>query len=184
MQDLLLARSDVKLVRWPFEAARRDQYRRAGVPCLLVVEAGAKPPVCTDPCEDWVRAPISKVDLEARLAALEATARSLRLPQVDPSGMIRCGSRSVTLSPSETDLLTLLVDNYGSLTTREELGECISDRSEAARRNALHLHIMRIRRRIRPLGLVIRTVWGRGYLLEAASEFGEDMPGDVALRAS
>ncbi len=39
-------------------------------------------------------------------------------------------------------------------------------------RNALDVHVLRMRRRLAPLGLVIRTVRSRGYLLEA-SEFGQ-----------
>jgi DNA-binding response OmpR family regulator len=32
--------------------------------------------------------------------------------------------------------------------------------------NALRVHVARLRKRIRPLGLVVRTVHGRGYVLE------------------
>ncbi|MEJ7719654.1 MAG: helix-turn-helix domain-containing protein [Ilumatobacteraceae bacterium] len=35
-------------------------------------------------------------------------------------------------------------------------------------RNALDVHVLRLRRRITPTGLAIRTVRGRGYLLERA----------------
>ncbi|HEX2272971.1 MAG TPA: helix-turn-helix domain-containing protein, partial [Acidimicrobiales bacterium] len=37
---------------------------------------------------------------------------------------------------------------------------------QAPGRNALDVHILRLRRRLRPLGLAIRTVRSRGYLLE------------------
>lgn len=167
MDDLSVGPLEVKLVRWPIDTERRNRYRAAGVPRLLVVEAGARPPVSSDLCEDWVRAPVSRDDLRARIAALKAKAESMRAPQVDPSGVLRCGLRSVSLSPAETDLLTVLVDCFGELASKELLGSCLTDRSEHSRRNALHLHISRIRRRIQPLGLAIRTVWGRGYLLES-----------------
>jgi DNA-binding response OmpR family regulator len=36
-------------------------------------------------------------------------------------------------------------------------------------RNALDVHVLRLRRRIAPLGLEIRTVRARGYLLQAAA---------------
>ena len=39
-------------------------------------------------------------------------------------------------------------------------------------RNALDVHVLRLRRRIAPLGLEIRTVRARGYLLQAASANG------------
>jgi two-component system, OmpR family, response regulator len=34
-------------------------------------------------------------------------------------------------------------------------------------RNALDVHVLRLRRRIAPLGLEIRTVRSRGYLMQA-----------------
>jgi DNA-binding response OmpR family regulator len=34
-------------------------------------------------------------------------------------------------------------------------------------RNALDVHVLRLRRRIAPVGLAIKTVRSRGYLLEA-----------------
>lgn len=37
------------------------------------------------------------------------------------------------------------------------------------RRNALDVHVLRLRRRIAPVGLAIRTVRSRGYLLEIAT---------------
>jgi len=159
---------DVRLVRWPAEADRLNDYRRQGVPRLLVVEAGACPPLCADVVEDWVRTPVSQVDLQARLATLRARRTWLRMPRLDPTGVLRMGDRSVALSPTETELLTELITRFGSMTPTCVLGGRLPEQSPESRRNALHLHIMRIRRRIEPLGLHIRTVWRRGYLLELA----------------
>jgi DNA-binding response OmpR family regulator len=155
-------------VRWPAEADRLGDYRRQGVARLLVVEAGARPPVCADVVEDWVRTPVSQVDLQTRIATLRARRCQLRMPQLDPAGVLRMGDRSVTLSPTETELLTELIARFGSMTPTCVLSERLPEQPADSRRNALHLHVMRIRRRIRPLGLHIQTVWRRGYLLEAA----------------
>jgi DNA-binding winged helix-turn-helix (wHTH) protein len=160
-------RGEVKLVRWPVESARRDRYRALGILRLLVVEGGVPAPVSSDVREDWVRAPVTDEDLKARVASLRAKAEAHRLPHVDPNGVLRYAGRSITISRTETDLLECLVRQFGVLVTREMLRDCLPDRPGGASRNALDLHIMRVRRRIRPIGLVIRTVWGRGYLLEA-----------------
>jgi DNA-binding winged helix-turn-helix (wHTH) protein len=133
----------------------------------LVVEGGAPAPICTDIREDWVRAPITDADLRVRVATLQAKAEAYRLPQVDPYGILRFGDRSISVSPSETDLLECLIRQFGSVVARETLQDCLPDRPGGVSRNALDLHIMRLRRRIRPLGLVIRTLRGRGYLLDA-----------------
>jgi DNA-binding winged helix-turn-helix (wHTH) protein len=133
---------------------------------LLVVEGGVPAPVCSDIREDWVRTPVSDDDLRARIAALRARADAHRLPHVDPHGMLRFGGRSTTVSRTETDLLECLVRQFGTLVPRATLRECLPERPGGVSRNALDLHIMRVRRRIQPLGLAIRTVWGRGYVLE------------------
>lgn len=87
--------------------------------------------------------------------------------------MLRVGGRSVPLSPTETALLDELTRNFGELTAKEDLADRLPPCAGTPRPNALHLHITRIRRRIEPLGLSIRTVRGRGYVLER----GEDRTG-------
>lgn len=159
---------DVKFVRWPAESTRREQYRLLGVLRLLVIEGGAQAPVCSDVREDWVRAPITRDDLQARIAALRARSDVHLRPQVDPHGVLRYRGRSITVSPTATDLLDRLIRDFGVLVGREELRECLPERDGDSSRNALDLHIMRVRKRIRPVGLAIRTVWGRGYLLESS----------------
>jgi DNA-binding response OmpR family regulator len=155
-----------------------------GVLRLLVVEGGVPAPICSDICEDWVRAPITDADLRARMATLAAKASAYRLPQIDPFGILRFSGQSICVSPTETELLECLIHQFGALVPREELHDCLPERaSESGRnclperasesgRNALDLHIMRLRRRIRPLGLVIQTIRGRGYMLQVATRAG------------
>ena len=156
---------DVKLVRWPAEQQLRERLQLMGIPRILVIEGGCNPPTCRDTKEDWVRAPVSRADLEARMATLRTRTRVDRVPEVDPIGVVRFLSKSTAVSPTEADLLECLSRRFGEVVSRDDLAECLPERN-GSRRNALDLHIMRMRRRIRPLGLVIRTVWGQGYLLE------------------
>ena len=46
---------------------------------------------------------------------------------------------------------------------------------EAPLRNALDVHISRVRRRVAEVGLHIRTVRGRGYLMDAPSDSGQQL---------
>lgn len=162
---LLEGEQDVKLVRWPAEFEKREKYHELGVLRLLVVEGGAQAPICTDIREDWIRAPITHSDLIARMQALRAKTVDHCSPRVDRGGIIHYGAQSAAVSPTEADLLELLTFNFGVLVPRETLRDRLSIQPGAASRNALDLHIMRIRRRIAPLGLVIQTAWGRGYVL-------------------
>lgn len=159
------AESDVRILSWPNEAELRDHYRALGVPRLLIVDPTASAPVSTDIWEDWVRPPIRQSDLEARVAALRSRAAALRVPQLDSAGILRLGSQSVPLSPIQADLARMLLDNFGKLVPRVKLDDLLSSRATNASRNMLDLHIMRLRRRIRPLRLVIHTARARGYLL-------------------
>ncbi|MDX3659647.1 winged helix-turn-helix domain-containing protein [Streptomyces sp. ID05-26A] len=125
-----------------------------------------RPPVSSDPTEDWVRPPISKDDLEARVKALQSRFDSRRVPMLDSSGTLSFGSQFVTISTTQTELMTLLVDKFREVVYRNEFTHCLALRAPTTR-NSLDLHIMRLRRRLVPIDLSIRTVWGRGYMLEA-----------------
>ncbi|GHH85166.1 hypothetical protein GCM10018793_52100 [Streptomyces sulfonofaciens] len=161
----------MKFVRWPAQANLRNHCKREGIPCLLVVEGGAEPPLCSDPREDWVRAPISRADLEARVAALRHRARSRRTPVLDSSGTLYFDAQWVTISTTQTELMELFVERFEAVVPRHELRQRLARSAlNSPTRNSLDLHIMRLRRRLVPVNLAIRTAWGRGYLLEPFSE--------------
>lgn len=158
--------SDVMFVRWPAQTDLRNRCRRDGVPRLLVVEAGARPPVCNDPFEDWVRAPISRDDLDARVRALQNRLNSRQIPTLDSAGTLTFGSHSITISNVQAELMELLIEHFREVVYRHELSQRLAERVHKPTRNSLDLHIMRLRRRLSPTDLVIRTAWGRGYSLE------------------
>ncbi|MDT0611487.1 winged helix-turn-helix domain-containing protein [Streptomyces lancefieldiae] len=139
------------------------------MPRLLVVEAGARPPVCNDPFEDWVRAPISRDDLDARVRALQNRLDSRQIPTLDSAGTLTFGSHSITVSSVQTELMELLIEHFGEVVYRHELSQRLAERVQRPTRNSLDLHIMRLRRRLTPTDLVIRTAWGRGYALDIES---------------
>jgi Transcriptional regulatory protein, C terminal len=165
--SLASARVDVVLLRWPAEAPRRTDLARQGRPRLLLVEGEDRPPEASDCLEDWVRVPASELDLRIRLSGLKARAdlHSARLPFLDDDGVLRHGSGWVPLPPVESRLTEALLERYGAVVSREHLAHAGWPEG-APGRNALDVHVLRLRRRINPLGLVIRTVRSRGYLLE------------------
>nr|AGS49552.1 OmpR family regulator [uncultured bacterium esnapd9] len=135
---------------------------------MLVVEGGARPPVSIDPVEDWVRPPVSRDDLEARVKALQNRFNSRRLPTLDSAGTLTFGRHSITISTTQAELMQLLIERFGKVVYRNEFVHCLATRMPTLNRNSLDLHIMRLRRRLLPIDLSIRTVWGRGYMLENA----------------
>jgi len=165
---------DVALVRWPVEAVRRDELRQEGRPRLLLLEDDVAPPQAgPDDLEDWIRVPAGDVDLRARVEGLQrrSEARVDPAPALDDDGVLRLGDRWVSLPPVEARLTAALLDRYGAVVSRDALARA-GWPAGAPGRNALDVHMLRLRRRLSPLALAIRTVRSRGYLLErvAAAE--------------
>jgi DNA-binding response OmpR family regulator len=160
----------VELVRWPAEQERLNQMREEGTARLVLVAEGATPPLTTDVLEDWVRLPAMEEDIESRLRVLDDRARARRAgtaPELDENGLLHFGGRWVSLPPVEMRLIAAMLDRYRAVVSREALSRAGWPDS-APGRNVLDVHIVRLRRRVADLGLVIRTVRSRGYLLEEA----------------
>jgi hypothetical protein len=158
---------DVVLLRWPEENARLERLRANGTPRLLLVGEELVPPTSIDPLEDWIRLPAAEDDLRARVATLAARAgKTLAAPSVDVDGLLRYRGRWVTLSPVERALAAALVERFGAVVGRDTLVRRAWPGGSPTR-NALDVHMLRLRRRIGELGLEVRTVRARGYLLQA-----------------
>jgi hypothetical protein len=162
--------TDVIFVRWPAQIDLRSRCRKEKIPRLLVVEGGAEPPVSTDPVEDWVRPPISRDDLDARVRALQNRFDSSRVPALDPAGTLTFGTHSIVISTTQAELMKLLIERFGEVVYRNEFVHRLDTHTSTLSRNSLDLHIMRLRRRLVRIDLSIRTVWGRGYMLQTCQE--------------
>ena len=159
---------DVVLVRWPEEDARLRQLRDTGSPRLLLLNGESEPPDSADCLEDWIRLPADDRDVRARVAALSSRAAiDQTAPEVDGDGLLRFRGRWVALSPVESALAITLVDRFGAVVGRETLARRAWPDGTPTR-NALDVHMLRLRRRIAQLGVEVRTVRSRGYLMQAA----------------
>ena len=157
---------DVVLLRWPLEHDRRNELHRAGQPLLLLVENGTAPPVAASELEDWIRVPAQEADLQARVEGLRARAsRGAAAPELDLDGVLRLDGGWVALPPVEARLTGALLGRFGAVVSRDSLAKA-GWPDGAPGRNALDVHMLRLRRRVAPLALAIRTVRSRGYLLE------------------
>jgi hypothetical protein len=162
---------DVVLVRWPAEAERRGRLQEAGTPRLLLVEEGHPPPHPDDCLEDWVRVPADDGDVRARMEglALRVGLHVTDAPDLDRDGVLRFADGWVSLPPVEARLTSALVERFGAVVGRDALAKAGWPEG-APGRNALDVHVLRLRRRLHPVGLSIKTVRSRGYLMEAASD--------------
>jgi DNA-binding winged helix-turn-helix (wHTH) protein len=170
---------NLAVVPWPAEAHRRDALAAEGSPRLLVLAEGTDPPPLLDCLEDWVHAPVDEAEMHARLEALRLRVRCHRLvvPELDEEGFLRFGSRHVYLPPVEARLAAALVDRFGRVVGAATLMRA-GWPGEPASRGKLDVRIHRLRRRLVPVGLVVKTVRQRGWLL-ATEGFHEDLHEDL-----
>ena len=162
------------VLRWPADQKRRRELAELGVPRLFLVNTDAAPPVCDDPLEDWVRLPCGERDIDARMTALRARAsggtRSAR-PQLDGNGRLLRSNRWVPLSPIEEQLCRLLIGEFGAVVSDRRL-IAAAWANGAGTSTGLRLQMTRLRRRIGELGLEVRSVRGKGYVLQNRATSG------------
>lgn len=160
---------DVEILKWPDEGERLESLRASGRPRLLLVDDTAAPPATVDPLEDWTRATADPRDVQTRVTTLQRRAeRHGMRPLLDDSGLLHCGGRWVALSPVEAGLAAILVQRFGAVVGRDVLARGAWPGGMPTR-NALDVQMVRFRRRIEALGLEVRTVRSRGYLLQQAA---------------
>lgn len=166
------------MLRWPEEEARRTRISQAGGARLLLVPDGQEPPQVGDCLEDWIRVPAAEDDVRARVDALAVRSQAHTAtgengiagstsPMLDDFGVLRVNGAWVALPPLEARLAEALLERIGAVTSRDLLIRA-GWPDGAPGRNALDVHVLRLRRRLSPVGLAIRTVRSRGYLMEAA----------------
>jgi hypothetical protein len=147
--------ADVVVVRWPNERSERDRLSALGRPRLLLVAPDVPAPAVEDPLEDWVRVPTADPDVRARIETLRRRAASTggpvsEEPSLDDDGVLRWHGRWVSLPPVEARLTRALLDRFGAVVGREALARAGWPEG-APGRNALDVHMLRLRRRIATL---------------------------------
>lgn len=154
------------MVRWPSEQEIRLSLAAEGRPRLLLLEDGP-PPVVVDPLEDWIRLPADDEEMWARVESLRQRWEEPKKPKLDDDGVLTWADRWVALSPIEARLAAVLLEGFTTMVSHHVLVQATQG-SEDLRRNSLDVQLHRLRRRLAPMGLAIRTVRKRGYVLEPA----------------
>lgn len=159
----------VIILRWPDDESTIDYLRSQGMPRLLLVAPGVDAPTNTDCLEDWIRHPAEDADIRVRTACLAArSALHSPAPEVKGDGRISYRGKWVALSGIEEAVAQILAQHLGEVVD----GASIASAAWGGRRstpNAIRVHVHRIRKRIAPLGLAVRTVPGHGWVMEAES---------------
>ena len=157
--------TSVVVVHWPEEREVAHDLAANGQAVLLLVAHDADPPVAWDRLTDWLRLPADDCDVLARVETLQRRLDRPPAPCIDEFDVVWRGARWVALSPVEARIFTMLLDREGSVVTRRELNAaCWKDGAPGDR--AIDARLPGLRSRVAPLGISIRTIRSRGFLLE------------------
>jgi two-component system OmpR family response regulator len=125
--------------------------------------------------DDYVSKPFDFPELLARLQALLRRSQPASTPALAGALTLDKATRRaivlgepMELSGREWTLLALLVNQRDSVVTKEQIHQAWSEEGgETGGGNSIEVYIHRLRRKLEGARLVIRTVRGLGYLLEA-----------------
>lgn len=124
--------------------------------------------------DDYMAKPFDVREFEARVRSLLRRQAGLRSASVTlgpltldlTNRQFALADQPLELPPRERALLELLVTRAGKVVTKEAIVQSLTSLDDILSDNAIEQYISRLRRRIAPLDLNLRTVRGIGYLLE------------------
>jgi two-component system OmpR family response regulator len=125
--------------------------------------------------DDYLVKPFDLPELQARVRALLRRHRSREGNELRIGPLVlRLGEPRVTLSdatvdlpPGEFALLEALAMRVGHVVSRAHIAARLTRGGEPPSDTAIEICVHRLRRRLEPYGLKVRTLRGFGYLLEA-----------------
>ena len=162
-----------------FETLRRVREQGSRIPVLMLTARDAiddRVQGLESGADDYLVKPFAVRELVARVRALlrRAEARQgdmmslgkLRLDADAQRALVE--DQPIHLSAREYSVLQYLMLKAGKVVTREQIVTMVTGWSAATSENALDLLVSRLRAKIEPAALRIRTVRGLGYMLEDA----------------
>ncbi len=160
-----------------FEVLRRLRRRSSTIPVLILTARDA----LTDRvrgldlgADDYITKPFELPELEARVRALIRRGQGggsaivfhgkLRL---DTAGRrVTVEDQPLELSARELGVLEVLMMRSGRVVSKDQLAEKLYSWDDDVGTNAIEVCVHRLRKKIEPAGVTIRTIRGLGYLLE------------------
>ena len=159
------------------EVLRRLRLRNSTVPVLIL--SGREQPEekvagLDLGADDYLVKPFSLNELQARVRALlrrghgsaapVLTYRELSFEPATRTASI--SGHALPLSLHELSVLEVLIRRFGRPVSKEQLVEQIYTYDQEVSHNAIEVYVHRLRKKIGTTGLIVRTLYGRGYALD------------------
>jgi two-component system OmpR family response regulator len=128
--------------------------------------------------DDYMAKPFDIREFEARVRSLLRRQAGLRSATVTvgpvtldlTTRQFSAQGQELDLPPRERALLELLLTRAGRVVAKEAIVQSLTSLDDMLSDNAIEQYISRLRRRLAPYGLGLRTVRGIGYLLEKPAD--------------
>jgi len=160
-----------------FEVLRRMRRRGSTVPVLVLTARDALQDRVKGldlGADDYMIKPFDLPELEARVRALIRRGQSGGASVLSHGALVldtaggraTLGGEPLDLSARELGVLEVLMMRAGRVVNKEQLAEQLYGWDEEVGPNAIEVYVHRLRRKLEPAGVNIRTIRGLGYLLE------------------
>ena len=160
-----------------YEVLRRLRRRGSRTPVLILTALDALEDRVKGldlGADDYLTKPFDLPELEARVRALIRRGQSgsgsllshgaLTLDIAGRRALL--GGEPLELSAREIGVLEVLMLRSGRVVNKDQLAEELYGWDEEVSANAIEVYVHRLRRKLEPAGVTIRTIRGLGYLLE------------------
>lgn len=130
--------------------------------------------------DDYMAKPFDIREFEARVRSLLRRQAGLRAASVTLGGvtldlntrLFSAGGQPMDLPARERALLELLFTRAGKVVAKETIVQSLTTLDDILSDNAIEQYVSRLRRRIAPHGLALRTARGLGYYVERSTGGG------------